>query len=75
MIILFGSMGVAFYFGTNLVIEGYTSPGTVFAVFWSVLIGSMQLGQALPQISTLMGARIAAGEIFSIIDRVSNILN
>jgi ABC-type multidrug transport system fused ATPase/permease subunit len=28
LIILFGSMGAAFWFGTNLVIDGYTSPGT-----------------------------------------------
>jgi ATP-binding cassette subfamily B (MDR/TAP) protein 1 len=27
------------------------------------------LGQALPQLSTLIGARVAAGEIFSVIDR------
>jgi hypothetical protein len=63
-------MGIAFWFGTNLVIDGTTSPGTVFACFWSVVIGAMQVGQALPQIATLVGARIAAGEIFSVIDRV-----
>ncbi|KAI6211343.1 Multidrug resistance protein pgp-3 [Aphelenchoides besseyi] len=69
LFILFFSMGVAFWFGCNLVMDGTMSPGTVFAVFWSVLIGALRLGQAVPQMSIIMGARLAAGDIFKIIDR------
>jgi ABC-type multidrug transport system fused ATPase/permease subunit len=30
-LIMFGSMGIAFWYGTNLVLSGFISPGTVFA--------------------------------------------
>ncbi|CAD5212275.1 unnamed protein product [Bursaphelenchus okinawaensis] len=69
LLILFASMGFAFWYGTNLVLEGEMTPGTVFAVFWACVIGAMRVGQAVPQISTVMGAKMSAGEIFSIIDR------
>jgi ATP-binding cassette subfamily B (MDR/TAP) protein 1 len=41
----------------------------VFAVFWSILMGAMRVGQALPQLGVIVGAKLAAGEMFSIIDR------
>uniref|UniRef100_A0A1I8BVI5 ABC-type xenobiotic transporter n=1 Tax=Meloidogyne hapla TaxID=6305 RepID=A0A1I8BVI5_MELHA len=41
----------------------------VFAVFWSVVIGAMRIGQALPQIGVIVSAKLAAGELFAIIDR------
>lgn len=41
----------------------------VFAVFWAVIFGAMRLGQALPQMGVIVGAKLAAGEMFSIIDR------
>ncbi|KAI6183752.1 Multidrug resistance protein pgp-3 [Aphelenchoides bicaudatus] len=66
--IMFGSMGIAFWYGTNLVLDGYMSPGTVFSTFWAVLAGANRLGQAIPQFSVLMQAKMAAGEILSIID-------
>ncbi|KAI1720374.1 ABC transporter transmembrane region domain-containing protein [Ditylenchus destructor] len=69
LFILFASMGIAFWYGTTLVLDGSISPGTVFGVFWAVLIGAMRLGQAVPQINVIVGAKMAAGEIFSIIDR------
>ncbi|CAD5216666.1 unnamed protein product [Bursaphelenchus xylophilus] len=69
LLILFASMGVAFWFGTMIVLDGGMTPGTVFAVFWACVIGAMRVGQAVPQISTIMGAKVSAGEVFSIIDR------
>uniref|UniRef100_A0A914HYY5 ABC-type xenobiotic transporter n=1 Tax=Globodera rostochiensis TaxID=31243 RepID=A0A914HYY5_GLORO len=69
LLVMFGSMGVAFWYGTSLALEGRISPGTVFAVFWSVLIGASRIGQALPQMGVIMGAKLAAGEMFAIIDR------
>ncbi|CAD5227451.1 unnamed protein product [Bursaphelenchus xylophilus] len=67
-LIMFVSMGVAFWYGSMIVLEGGMSPSTVFAVFWSCLNGAFQLSQILPQISVLMGAKISAGEILSLID-------
>lgn len=64
-------MGAAFWYGTTIVLEGGMSPGTVFAVFWACLIGAMRVGQAVPQISAVIGAKMSAGEIFANIDRVS----
>jgi hypothetical protein len=49
------------------------SPGTVFGVFWAVLIGAMRLGQAIPQVNVIVSAKLAAGEIFNIIDRVRRV--
>lgn len=49
--------------------DGVTA-GTVFAVFWSIVSGTVRLGFALPQFSVIQSAKLAAGEIFDVIDRV-----
>lgn len=66
---LFSGMGIAFWYGTTLVFEGVMSPGSVFATFWACIVGAMRIGNALPQLNVVVGAKLAAGEIFSIIDR------
>ncbi|VDM29195.1 unnamed protein product [Toxocara canis] len=71
LFIMFGSMGFVFWYGTTLVLSGEITPGTVFAVFWAVLGGAIRLGQASPQIGIIVSATLAAGDILSIIDRVS----
>ena len=63
------SMGIGFYFGTTLVFGGEMDPGSVFGVFWAVMLGAMRLGQAIPNINAIVAAKLAAGEIFSIIDK------
>ena len=45
--------------------------GTVMTVFFSVMMGSMALGQAGPQFAVLGTAMGAAGTLYEIIDRVS----
>ena len=69
---MFVAMGISFLYGTMLVVWGVIPPGTVFSVFWAALIGAMRMGMAVPQITTILGAKSAAGELFSIIDRVSS---
>ncbi|KAL3994753.1 ABC transporter transmembrane region family protein [Acanthocheilonema viteae] len=71
--VLFGSMGFIFRYGTNLVIEGEITPGTVFGVFWAIMLGAMRLGQAIPQLGVFTAAKLAAGEVFQIIDLEPNI--
>ncbi|VDK68133.1 unnamed protein product [Gongylonema pulchrum] len=70
LFVVFSSMGLVFWYGTNLVIEEKVTPGTVFAVFWAVMGGAMRLGQALPQVGTIIAAKLAAGDIFQIINIV-----
>uniref|UniRef100_A0A1I7VKX3 ATP-binding cassette sub-family B member 2 n=1 Tax=Loa loa TaxID=7209 RepID=A0A1I7VKX3_LOALO len=66
--VTFSSMAVVFWYGTNLVMEGKITPGTVFTVFWAITIGTIRLGQAIPQVGVFTAAKLAAGEIFQIID-------
>ena len=48
-------------------------PQSLLIVFFSVLIGGFQLGQAAPYVEALMTARSAAGKIYSIIERIPDI--
>uniref|UniRef100_A0A914R6U7 ABC-type xenobiotic transporter n=1 Tax=Panagrolaimus davidi TaxID=227884 RepID=A0A914R6U7_9BILA len=66
---MFVAMGISFWYGIQLVVWGLIEPGTVFSVFWCALIGAIRMGAAIPQIAVILGAKSAAGEIFSIIDR------
>ncbi|KAI1707098.1 ABC transporter transmembrane region domain-containing protein [Ditylenchus destructor] len=73
LFIVFMTAAVAFWYGTTLVLDGHISPGTVFAMFIAILVGSIRVGQAFPQINVIIGAKLAAGEIFDIIDRTPEI--
>uniref|UniRef100_A0A0R3RPT0 ABC transmembrane type-1 domain-containing protein n=1 Tax=Elaeophora elaphi TaxID=1147741 RepID=A0A0R3RPT0_9BILA len=66
--VIFGSMGFVFWYGTRLVLEGEITPGTVFAVFWGIMVGAIRFGQAVPYLGIFTAAKLAAGEIFQIID-------
>merc|ERR1711871_788428 len=71
LFIMFCSYALALWYGGRLVLEesqNYTG-GTVLIVFFSVLIGAFGLGQAMPNLSSLVDARVAAGAIFQVIDR------
>lgn len=64
-------MGVIFWYGTNLALYGFTTPGKVQAIFWLFAIGAIRVGQVAPSFSNVMHARLAASELFSVIDRVN----
>ncbi|XP_055864045.1 ATP-dependent translocase ABCB1-like isoform X3 [Biomphalaria glabrata] len=72
--IMFCAYGLAFWFGSTQV-NDYNksdgqdglSPGNVFTIFFSVMIGSFALGSAAPHITTVMTAKGAGGTVFSII--------
>uniref|UniRef100_A0AC34FJI9 Uncharacterized protein n=1 Tax=Panagrolaimus sp. ES5 TaxID=591445 RepID=A0AC34FJI9_9BILA len=64
----FVAIGMGFWYGAKLVFEMNVSPGTIFGVFWAVFIAAMRFGQAVPQFATIINAKMAAGEIFNIID-------
>ena len=68
---LFAIYGAVFWFGAYLITERITDGGSVLAVFFSVLIGALSLGQAFPNLQNLFEAAGAAGTIYDTIDRVS----
>ncbi|KAE9552310.1 hypothetical protein FO519_004496 [Halicephalobus sp. NKZ332] len=64
----FFTIAIGFYYGGTLVFSKQISPGTVFGVFWSVFVGALRFGMAVPQFSTLIKAKVSAGEILAMID-------
>ncbi|KAI6184938.1 Multidrug resistance protein pgp-3 [Aphelenchoides bicaudatus] len=67
--ILFSSMGLSFWYGTTLVLNGEMKPEVVMAIYWTIIVGAMRIGFSMPNVNSIIGARLAAGELFSIIDR------
>uniref|UniRef100_A0A8C0VQW6 Bile salt export pump n=1 Tax=Cyanistes caeruleus TaxID=156563 RepID=A0A8C0VQW6_CYACU len=71
--IIFLSYALAFWYGSKLVLEeDEYSPGTLLQVFFGVLIGALNLGQASPCLEAFATGRGAATNIFETIDKVSN---
>ncbi|KIH63939.1 ABC transporter, ATP-binding protein [Ancylostoma duodenale] len=68
-LIMFSSYCLAFWVGTDFVFKNQMNGGTVMTVFFSVMMGSMALGQAGPQFAVLGTAMGAAGSLYQIIDR------
>ncbi|KAI6197401.1 Multidrug resistance protein pgp-3 [Aphelenchoides besseyi] len=56
-------------YGSWLVMQGLTTPGSILAAFWAACGGAFRLGSSLPQIPIIVSAQMAAGQIFAIIDR------
>ncbi|CAG0893263.1 unnamed protein product [Cyprideis torosa] len=73
LFIMYGSYALTFWYGARLVRFGMLSPGGVFTVFFSVMIGSFQLGNALPHITYIGTAQGAAAKIFEIMDNIPRI--
>jgi len=73
--LIFLSYALAFWYGSSLVFDETTdfSPGKLMTVFFAVLIGAINLGQAAPNLEAFSVGRSAAACIFQIMDRESNI--
>ncbi|NXK58150.1 ABCBB protein, partial [Sylvietta virens] len=68
--IIFLSYALAFWYGSKLVLEeDEYSPGTLLQVFFGVLIGALNLGQASPCLEAFATGRGAATDIFETIDK------
>ncbi|KAF1755254.1 hypothetical protein GCK72_021823 [Caenorhabditis remanei] len=72
-VIIYASYCLAFWVGTNYVYSGRLQSGTVLTVFFSVMMGSMALGQAGQQFATIGTALGAAASLYEVIDRVPEI--
>ncbi|XP_022240474.1 multidrug resistance protein 1A-like, partial [Limulus polyphemus] len=73
---IYGSYALAFWYGVKLIIESREAgnneyvPSTLIIVFFNVLMGAMNMGQASPYLEAFAIARGAAGMIFEIIERI-----
>ncbi|KAF8335499.1 multidrug resistance protein 1 [Cantharellus anzutake] len=68
--LLYSSYGLAFSFGTTLVLRGEADVGIVVNVLMAIMIGSFSLALMAPEVQAITHARGAAAKIFATIDRV-----
>ncbi|ORZ24240.1 P-loop containing nucleoside triphosphate hydrolase protein [Absidia repens] len=73
MLILFCTYGLAFWYGSQLVMQGEYNASQVLIVFFSMIIGAIALLQLPPNISAVSSAAGAAYKIFATIDRIPEI--
>ncbi|KAI8821160.1 P-loop containing nucleoside triphosphate hydrolase protein [Fimicolochytrium jonesii] len=73
MLTLFCTYGLAFWYGSRLVINGEMEGAQVMVVFFSMLMGAMSLIMLPPNLSAMSSARGAASKIYATIDRVPTI--
>ncbi|XP_073971363.1 ATP-dependent translocase ABCB1-like isoform X2 [Rhodnius prolixus] len=67
--IVYGSNSVGLYYGGYLIGEGLCTPGSVFAVFLSVMTTAFSVGNVLPYINAVSAAMGSASNIYNIISR------
>ncbi|KAH7697576.1 multi-drug resistance protein 1, partial [Aphelenchoides avenae] len=72
-LIMFASYCLAFWLGTDYVADGTMNASNILTAFFSVVMGSMALGQAGQQFAVIGTAQGAAAAILDIIDRVPDI--
>ncbi|KAM9305687.1 bile salt export pump-like [Gastrophryne carolinensis] len=69
-LIIFLCYALAFWYGSQLVLdEEEYSPGNLLQVFFGVLVGALNLGQASPCLQAFASGRGAATNIFETIDK------
>lgn len=71
MFLIFCSYALSFWFGARLIRNGEISVTDLFVAFFSVLTGSMGIGQAAPSFAAFAAARGAAPRVYDVIDRAS----
>ncbi|KAL8574859.1 hypothetical protein ACOMHN_044881 [Nucella lapillus] len=76
MFSVFGSYGLAFWYGSTQVNDYLNSlgkdglsPGDVITVFFCVMASSMALGQAAPNMGSIAAAKGAGGKVFELLER------
>ncbi|XP_002519759.2 ABC transporter B family member 9 isoform X1 [Ricinus communis] len=69
MFVIFGSYGLALWYGAKLTIEKGYNGGQVINVMFSIMTGGMSLGQASPCLHTFAVGQAAAYKMFETIKR------
>lgn len=72
-IVLFGTLAIAFWYGSKLVREGNLTAGEMIQVLFNILMGTIALGNAMPNIEQIAQAQSAAKAVYKIIDLKSEI--
>ncbi|XP_016973684.1 ATP-dependent translocase ABCB1 [Drosophila rhopaloa] len=74
---IYASYALAFWYGVGLVLKGYNdpkyasyTPGNMITVFFSVMMGSMNIGMAAPYIEAFGIAKGACAKVFHIIEQI-----
>ncbi|XP_067658455.1 ATP-dependent translocase ABCB1-like isoform X1 [Haliotis asinina] len=80
LFVMFSAYALAFWFGSTEVakwqetdMEEGLSPGTVFTVFFCVMIGSFSIGNATPHASAIATAKGAAATVVDILKNIPSI--
>ncbi|CAJ0767505.1 3661_t:CDS:10 [Entrophospora sp. SA101] len=73
LIAMFGSYGLAFWYGSILIVNGEENGGDILNAFFAVMIGAFSIGNAAPYLASVSNALGAAAKIYKIIDRVPKI--
>jgi ATP-binding cassette subfamily B (MDR/TAP) protein 1 len=68
--VIYSGYGLAFSFGTTLLLRGEVDVGVIVNVFFSILIGSFSLAMLAPEAAHISSACGAAAKLFNTIDRV-----
>ncbi|KIK53745.1 hypothetical protein GYMLUDRAFT_925139 [Collybiopsis luxurians FD-317 M1] len=71
--IIYSSYGLAFSFGTTLILQNHANAGQVINVFMAILIGSFSLALLTSEMEAINQGRGAAAKLFATIDRVPDI--
>lgn len=67
-LVQFCSYAVAFWYGAELIIDKIINGGELMIVFFCVIIGATQIGQAAPNLQDIANAKGAAYFIFDLMD-------
>ncbi|KAK7600963.1 hypothetical protein V9T40_008404 [Parthenolecanium corni] len=71
--LMYAAYGLGFWYGAGEVEQGLTSPGSVFTVFFSVIVGAFSIGNALPFLNIVAASVGASASVEEIINRQVNI--
>ncbi|KAF9477698.1 multidrug resistance protein 1 [Pholiota conissans] len=71
--VVYAAYGLAFYYGTTLILDGKATVGVVVNVFMSILTGSYALVLLGPEQQAIAQAQGAAAKLYATIDRVPTI--
>nr|CAD7571680.1 unnamed protein product [Timema californicum] len=70
---IYSNYAFSFWYAVGLVIESKYDVSTMFTVFFSVMMASMNIGMSSPYFETFSISKGAAAKVFSLIDRISPI--
>jgi ATP-binding cassette subfamily B (MDR/TAP) protein 1 len=69
ILIMFSNYALSFWQGSRYLVSGDMNIGQIITVLFSVMMGSVMLGQVAPHFQSFAVAIATAGPIFSVIDR------